>query len=602
MGLFSNKDETTLPGTVSEAEMEEFRARITNALDVPDMGTIMNGALAEACGYVNFGTNGFPQNQGNPWTEPVSSATSLFKNLRWYLVTNFRQLLSEMYVEIGLVATIVDVPVDDALRGKITFKSKQLDENQIEELYNSLDRDNDIQTVGWAAKWNRLFGGSGVLILTNEDPMTPFNIDTINEDSELEFRAADLWELFWTNQNTEGYDPSIQVESFEYYDYYGRKIHKSRVMRMKGFEAPSFVRPRLRGWGTSVVETLVRSLNQYYKAIDLGYELLDEFKVDVYKIKGLTTSLSSPIGKAKIQQRIQLANWQKNYQNALVMDSEDDWDHKQMSLAGLDTALQGIRMQIASDMRMPMLKLFGTPATGLNASDESSIEVYNSMVESQVRNKIKYDILRIAEIKCQLLHGFVPDDLSLEFEPLRVLSAEQQENVKTSKFTRLQQAADSGRITNFEYREAANKGNLFDITLDNSDDVLNPEDSQIGDMVGEGEESKEGESKDIDDPGANRQDTRKVRADEKGGAPKGNISKKKPGEDNVKVENSVAFDKAEFEGSGGNTLFDMRRIEFFRNPKDVSLWKQAESESKQAYGDLNFGFAKWIYEKRGGQF
>ena len=50
---------------------------------------------------------------------------------------------------------------------------------------------------------------------------------------------------------------------------------------MKGLTAPSFLRPRLRGWGFSVVEKLVRSINQYIKATDLGFEVLDEFKLDV---------------------------------------------------------------------------------------------------------------------------------------------------------------------------------------------------------------------------------------------------------------------------------------------------------------------------------
>lgn len=575
-------------------QMSDFRASVTNQMGIPDMGVIMNGALADACGFFNFGTSGFPQNQGNPWTEPVSDTTSLFKQMRWYFVSNFRQLLSQMYCEIGLVRTVVDIPVDDSLRGGVKIKSKELDEDQINELQISLDRDGDLRTVGYGAKWDRLFGGAGIIVLTDQDPTEPFDINSLGPDDSLEFRAADLWELFWTTQNTEGYDPSIQVEEVEYYSYYGKQLHKSRVMRLKGFEAPSFVRPRLRGWGLSVVEALVASLNQYYKAIDLGYELLDEFKVDVYKIKNLTSSLSSPIGKQKIQQRIQLANWQKNYQNAVVMDTEDDWDHKQLSLAGLDTAMQGIRMQVASDMRMPMLKLFGTPATGLNASDESSIEVYNSMVESQVRDKIKYDILRILEIKCQKMFQFIPDDLAIEFEPLKVLSSEQQENVKNAKFSRLQQAADSGRITDFEYRESANKGNLFDITLDNSGDSLNPEDPDIAEMVVEGTQGQDQPSKDIDDPGANREDTRKLRAWDKNGTPKGT---KKPGADNMDLQNSAAFDKASYEADGGDSQVSDQRMSLIKTltPDNPSLWDACKAE---AQGNLKFAY--WLFSKKKG--
>jgi len=397
-----------------EISIESIEATVKNA----STANVMNG-LAD---IVNFNSTGFPANQGSPFTEQVSNVNTTFRNLRWYLVSNFRQFLSEAYVELGLVQTIVDVPVDDGLRGGIELKSKQLSEDQIAELLLSLDRDDDITTAAQAAKWNRLFGGAGILILTDQDPEIELDLDAIGPDTPLEFRAVDMWELFWDKQNTEGYDPAIQSEDFEFYNYYGEQVHKSRVMRLKGITAPSFIRPRLRGWGFSVVETIIRSINQYLKATDLAFEVLDEFKIDVFKIKNLVNTLLSPNGNQKIKERTQLANYQKNYQNALVMDSEDDWDHKQLSFAGLGDAMKEIRMQVASDMRMPLTKLFGISAAGFN-SGEDDIEVYNAMVESQVRNKLKYDLLRMCEIKCQKLFGMVPEDLSISFKPLRVLSA-----------------------------------------------------------------------------------------------------------------------------------------------------------------------------------
>lgn len=439
----------------------------------------------------------------------LSQVDTLFKNQRWYLVSNMRQLLCEMYVELGIVQTIVDVPVEDGFRGGVTIKSKQLDEDQIEQLNVSLDRDDDLNTVAQAVKWNRLFGGAGVMIITDQDPETEFDINLIKPDSPLEFRAVDMWELFWDKQNVEGYDPEIQEHGFEYYNYYAKKVHKSRVMRMRGLTAPSFIRPRLRGWGFSIVEALVRSINQYLKATDLSFEVLDEFKVDVFRMKNLTSTLLSPGGEAQVRKRVQLTNMTKNYQNAIVMDMEDEWDHKQLSFAGLAETMTGIRMQLASDMRMPLTKLFGVSAAGFS-SGEDDIENYNAMVESQVRQKCKYDILRIIEIKCQKLFGMVPDDISIEFKSLRILSTKEEEEVKTQKFTRALQAKQAGEITRFEFRELCNKENLLGITLDTTGDTLNPDDPDVAELVA-GEPKEE---TDVDDPGANRADERKPRIDE----------------------------------------------------------------------------------------
>lgn len=552
-------------------------------------------------GAYQFNPFGFPQNQQSPNSARVENVDTIFHNLRWLLVSNLRQILNQAYVEIGLVQTIVDVPCDDAFRGGIIIKSQEIDEDQIEELQISLDRDNDLGIVCQAQKWNRLFGGAGVIILTDQDPEEPLDINLIGSDTPLEFRSVDMWELFWDKQNTEGYDPSIQTQNFEFYSYYGEKLHKSRVMKLKGFEAPSFIRPRLRGWGFSVIEVLVRSINQYLKATDLGFEVLDEFKIDVFKIKNLVNTLLSPNGAAKIQQRVQQANYQKNFQKALVMDSEDDWDHKQLNFAGLAETMAGIRMQVAADMRMPITKLFGTSASaGLGNTDQNDMENYNSMVESQVRNKAKYDVLRVCEIKCQKLFGMIPDDLSIEFKPLRVLSALDEETVKTQKFNRIAAAQSTGMITTYEYREACNKGNIFDITLDTSGDVLNPDDPEVQSIVKEGVQNPTDSKDDIDDPGANRADTMKVRATDKGGIVKGT---EKPKDDNdPSVENSLEFEKKSYEADQGDSWFDPRREEFFKNPKDKNLWDRCLDESKRAYGRDDFAFALWLYKKRAGRF
>lgn len=400
----------------------------------------------------------------------LSQADTLFKNERWYLISNMRQLLSQMYVEHGIIQTLVDVPVDDGLRGGIIIQSKQLGDEDIEKLSAFIDREDDINTVGQALKWNRLFGGAGVMIITGQEPETPLDM---NDLELLEFRAVDMWELFYDKQNVQGFNPAVQEHGFEFYSYYGVKTHKSRVMKMKGLTAPSFIRPRLRGWGFSVVEPVVRSLNQYLKANDLIFEVLDEFKLDIFKIKNLTNTLLSPQGATKIRERVQLANYQKNYQNALTMDSEDDFMTKELTFAGIAETMDGIRKQLASDLRMPLSKLFGISSAGFS-SGEDDIENYNAMVESQVRAKSKYDLLRIVELRCQQLFGVIPDDLTISFKPLRMLSSEQEENVKTQKFARVQQARQSGEISSKDFLDACNRENLLPIQIDSSGASIDP--------------------------------------------------------------------------------------------------------------------------------
>lgn len=425
---------------------------------------------------------GFNPGTGSVYdTTELSQANTLFKNNRWYLISNFRQLLCEIYVEHGLIQTVVDVPVNDALRGGVEIVSKQLAPEQIEELKSCMDREGDLETAGQAEKWNRLFGGAGVLILTDQKAEDELNIAAIGPESPLEFRAVDMWELFWDQQNIEGYDAEIQQDNFEFYNYYAKKVHKSRVMKLKGLVAPSFIRPRLRGWGFSIVELMVRSINQYLKATDVTFEVLDEFKIDIYKIKDLNNALMTNNAAQKIFNRVQTANAQKNFQSAIAIDSEDDFAQKELQFTGLAETMAGIRMQIASDLRMPITKIFGTSESTGFSTDQNDMENYNAMVQSQVRQKIKFHILKIIELRCQKLFGFIPDDVTIEFQPLRELTSEQEENVKTQKFNRLLAARAGGEISSKEFKDACNKDNLLGIQLDTSQDDLASENEAIED-------------------------------------------------------------------------------------------------------------------------
>lgn len=460
--------------------------------EVPDPTGYANSLGAGGLGIPFGGLNSTGLPNFFPGDEQtLSQWNTLFDNLRYYLLSNNRQLISYCIAQIGLIRTICDVPVADALRGGIEIKTEQLNEQQVAQLMRLLEEKKDLNAVGRTMSKVRGFGGGGVVILTDQDPKTPLDMNAINERTPIEFKPADMWELFWDIPDTGEYDPSIAIENVEMYRWYNVSVHKSRVMPMVGIEAPSFLRPRLRGWGLSELEILVRGVNQFLKSQNVTFEVLDEFKIDVYKIKNLLNSLLTPIGQANVRNRIILSNQIKNFQKALVMDSEDDFDHKQLTFAGIPEIMAQFRIQICADMRMPMTKLFGISFSGLSSTDEGDFEVYNGMIESEVRGKIKSPIMQVVKIRCQQLFGFVPDDLTIDFKPLSVLSAEGEEKVKDAKFNRIFQAVQANKITDKEFRERCNHDNLLGKPLDIDSVDLNPDELKEEEVTTEGKPAKE---------------------------------------------------------------------------------------------------------------
>ena len=413
---------------------------------------------------------------GQEWGPQISQSDTMFNNNRWYLISNLRQLLSQVYVEHGIVQTLVDQPVDDAFRAGFEVKSSQLDADDVEQLMIYCKRNHVIRHIMQGTKWGRLYGGGAIIVLTNQNPQQPLNLKAIGPDTPLEFRSVDMWELYYDVQNTAGtldVGGEMGANLSEHYDYYGQRVHHSRVFRIIGKEAPSFIKPRLRGWGMSELERLVRSLNQYLKNQDVIFDLLDEAKVDVMRIKGLNNSLLNENGTNQIFKRVQLATAGKDYNNALVMDIQDEYEQKQISFTGLAEVLLQIRQGIAADLKMPMTKLFGISAAGFN-SGEDDIENYNSMIEGEIRQKVEWIVVDCLNVACQKLFGFVPGDLMINWNPLRILNAKEEEEVKDSQWARVSAAYSLGLASDKEAKESMNRDSLLGVEVDESAPALPP--------------------------------------------------------------------------------------------------------------------------------
>ena len=554
----------------------------------------------------------------------VSQTDTIEKNLRYGLISNNYALLSRMYLEYGLVQSLVDTVVDDGFRGGIHIFSKQLEEEQIEKLTVALDRNRDLAIAAQACKWDRLYGGAGIIIvLSDQDPATPLDVNAITKDSELKFQSCNLWELFFTMDNNGAWVMPTSGEGApleqtitdsagfvmpEYYQYYSCKLHHSRLLKLIGVEAPSFLRGQLRGWGASMMESIVRPLNSYLKISDLTFELLDEAKVDVYKIANLNSAAASENGSAAISRRLQIANMGKNFQHAIALDTTDDFDYKNLtgSFTGIAEVSRENRVNMSAALRMPMNKIYGQSSSGFS-SGQDDLENYAAVVEGQVRSKVKWHLQTMIELRCQQMYGFVPTDLSFEFEPIRILTSEQEEAVKNSQFNRLIQARERGEITRYEFREACNKNKLLGITVDLAGDELNKEDPQseavIEDpnpMAGEEEKKKSLAVPTVKEKNPVRAETSKATRETV------NDLVDRYNDQELKAElmakNTAKFDKASYAASGGDEWTHRRPSTMFEDYLDAQLWARAYTRSVEAYGKPKWEFMAWWYLKHGGKF
>lgn len=389
---------------------------------------------------------------------PMSNLTSFnptLQNNQYAPITLMWTAIMYAYKTHGLIQTAIDMPVLDALRGGLELSSDQISSDELTKLEEYLEENSVLDRIGDAFIWTRLFGG-GALIINSQvdgaDQGEPLGDEIM--DGPIEFYDACRWELTCERR----------IPKNGKYGYYGKTLDKSRVLTILGKRAPWLIRAQLSDWGMSEYERMVEDFNLFLRTRNVVYELLEEAKVDVYSLKNFTAQLVSSTGTQLTQKRIQAMNQIKNFNNALIMDKDDEYMQKQVTFAGLAEIMKMNQMGIASALRMPMSKLFGIPSTGFS-SGQDDIENYNALVESEVRGPMRQVIRKV--LKMVIKHLFHDElEIKFEFKPLRILSSIDEETVKTSKANRYNAMYDRLLMSSKEMGEAYQKDNLVPVQIE----------------------------------------------------------------------------------------------------------------------------------------
>lgn len=355
----------------------------------------------------------------------LTSFQPMASNLQYAPLTLQWLVLMYAYTTFGILQRAIDVPVYDAFRGGLDLESNEItDSSDLEAVSEQLEERGLIEAQRDGNIWARLFGGGALIFnCAGEDYSAPFDPDKLKQGQTLEIYDASRWEL--------GSESRIPMSGF--YDFYGLKVHKSRVMTIAGKRAPFLIRDQLAGWGLSEIQRMSEDFNGYMRTKNAKFELMLEAKVDVFKVQNYKNQLASPMAGQLTNKRIQQANQAKSFWNAILLDKDDDYQQKQISFSGIAEMARENRMDISEAMNMPPEKIWGPGAvgTGEQGAQETANEIYNSMVEAVVREPNKPRCRRILKVLVQTMFG-APLHISFGWKPLRVLGSVEQEAVNKS--------------------------------------------------------------------------------------------------------------------------------------------------------------------------
>lgn len=334
-----------------------------------------------------------------------------------YAALNDWQQLDAAFQTSWLARQIVQVPSEDMCREWRSFKCESADDIRIEE-----DRLQVPISVNMALDWSRLYGGGAILMITGQDLSKPLNLSRVRKGDLQRLVVLDRWDMSSMTINTW----NILAENYlqpEFYTIRGgsQQIHWSHFARFTGARLPLRQMAMTQGWGDSALRVCLDDIMDMVAAKDGIAELMTEANVDVITRDGLSDELASDQDGAIIN-RYTLFSQMKSVVQMALLDGDETYDRKTLNLGGVAPILETFMTWISGAADIPVTRLFGTSAKGLNATGEGDMVNYHNSIRAKQLTQLDPGMRQLDEVLVRSALGYFPDDYNYVWNPLAQLN------------------------------------------------------------------------------------------------------------------------------------------------------------------------------------
>ena len=331
-----------------------------------------------------------------------------------YSVLNDFASLDAAYQTSWLARAIVDYPAEDMTREWRTIKCDDADLIRAEE-----DRLQLPAMASEAASWARLYGGAGILMLTNQPLDKPLNPKKIKKGDLYRLLVVDRFDMTALNLNQTNILAANYLQP-EFYTISGgaQQIHWTHFARFSGAKLPRRQRAQTQGWGDSELRKCLDDVMDIVASKDGIAELLQEANVDILTRQGLSDELASDQDDA-ITARYALFSMMKSTINMALLDGEESYDRKTLDLGGVAPVLDLLMTWISGAADIPVTRLFGSSAKGLNATGEGDMDNYYNALSSKRLVQIDPGLRMLDEVLVRSATGRWIEDFNYVWNPFK---------------------------------------------------------------------------------------------------------------------------------------------------------------------------------------
>ncbi|MEI7341218.1 DUF1073 domain-containing protein [Pectobacterium brasiliense] len=336
-----------------------------------------------------------------------------FNRFMFNMLQDFAEL-EAAYIDNWIARDIIDIPVDDSTREWREFASDDATAiREAEKLHN-------VQAVTQDAfKWAGVYGGAGVLMITDQPFDKPLNVKKIKKGSLKRLLVLDR--MFINGQAFNVTNPL--AENYMLPDYFvvnggSQQIHYSHFVKAPGAPLPMRLRMINGGWDDSRLRRCLEDVKDAVSAKGGVAALIQEANIDVINRENLANDLAAGDMDDVIAQRYNIFGMMKSLYRLALLDKTEEFDRKQISFGGLGEILSVLMEWTAGAAGIPMTRLFGVQSKGLGDSGQGDMNNYYNTIRGGQESKYRPFLKRIDEVLIRSTLGAMPNGLDFEFAPL----------------------------------------------------------------------------------------------------------------------------------------------------------------------------------------
>lgn len=324
------------------------------------------------------------------------------------------------------------IPATDAVRAWRTFQAEDTDITLIEAEEKRLGLQAKVRRAEIVA---RMYGGSVMLMGTKDGNLAlPLNVETV--------KKGDLRYIHVISKNRVSVpnlilDPgSIYMGQPDLYYVNGGTgaqipVHPSRIIRYIHGDLPDDILETQGGWGDPLLTSLFSTLTNADTAQGQFASLLSKTLIDTVYVPGLTEMAATTEGEEMLKRRFVVAKLFESMLHVKLLDAPatvdsagERWETRQAVWTGIPEVGRMFLQMLAGASGIPLTRLMGSSADGMNATGEGDQNNYFEAVSSGQELDLRPRLDMIDAVLIRSALGAMPETYTYSFNPLSVDSDE----------------------------------------------------------------------------------------------------------------------------------------------------------------------------------